>query len=65
MTVKELIEKLQSVPPELPVYLASDEEGNSFDTLTDVEESPLNHDCYPCHPNDADEDADRVVVLWP
>ena len=30
MTVAELIEKLQKFPPETPVILSSDAEGNSF-----------------------------------
>ena len=33
MLVKDLIEALQALPPELEVYISSDDEGNSFRKL--------------------------------
>jgi hypothetical protein len=37
MKIKELIERLQKLDGELPVVLASDEEGNAFEELFSVE----------------------------
>ena len=65
MTVKELIEKLATMEPTREVILSRDEEGNGYANLTDVEDSACGSPGEPCHPDDADEDFDRVVVLWP
>jgi len=66
MTVKELIDRLATMEPTRVVVLSRDEEGNGFGRLTDVEDSPCGGiDGDPCHPDYADDDAPRVVVLWP
>lgn len=38
MTVGELIQALREFPSDLPVLLSADEEGNSFSTLSDVDD---------------------------
>lgn len=70
MTVKELSKLLQKLPLEHKVFLSSDEEGNSFSTLICVQEEffiegdhNYDHECL--HPEDADEDTPKAIVLWP
>jgi hypothetical protein len=67
--VKELIERLHQFDGDLPVILASDEEGNNFDDLYSVEMSA--HVKHPwggidvIHPDDIVGDEPLAVVLWP
>jgi hypothetical protein len=35
-TVSELINQLQSYPGDIPVFVASDEEGNAYGTITEM-----------------------------
>lgn len=50
---------------DLVVVLSSDEEGNRFSNLHEVQVAPTDSCGEPCHPDDAEDDARRVVVLWP
>jgi len=65
MTVKELIAELKKLPNDLEVLLSSDEEGNGFGQLCDVDLSGKNGDGDPCHPDDVDDTMGQCVVLWP
>lgn len=75
MIVRELIEKLQELNPGARVIVAADPEGNSFDTLWNVQESHIltgDQDLQPLHPRDLaageygdNPDTEEVVVLWP
>lgn len=62
MTVEELSEQLKSFPKEMNVFLSTDEEGNSFEPLFDIEEAYTDDlDIWRTTPP-AD---DKVLVLWP
>lgn len=37
MKVRELREKIEGLPSEMEIYMASDPEGNSYDSLYDVD----------------------------
>lgn len=50
MKVSELIEKLKVMPQDMFVILSSDEEGNNFNHLRNVELS---------------EEEPQCVILWP
>lgn len=74
VTVRELIEGLQSVDPELVVVLSSDAEGNNFRKMDEAMSIGLfNPDegifLSPEDLEDEDsyieDDAKQVVVLWP
>lgn len=70
MTVKELIERLQTLDPEYKVFVSSDEEGNSFSPVQCVQEeffvdwgNRYENECLAAE--DAEEDTPKAVVLWP
>ena len=65
MKVSDLIRKLKKLPGELTVMLSSDEEGNNYEFLEDVEITSRDVGGVPCHPDDADDEMDKCVVLWP
>jgi hypothetical protein len=72
MTVGSLRAALANFPEDLPVLVASDEEGNSFEHLYDVEVSKyyeIDREIQTIHPDDVDEydqdDLSDAVVLWP
>lgn len=74
MTVKELIERLQKLPQDEPVFLSRDPEGNGFYDLTFVEESWYEvDDLQPVELSDYDDwcletgqvSLDHGVFLWP
>lgn len=58
MKVKDLIEALNELPPELPIWKASDGEGNSFSVVDFVSEDMMRDHgwgSYPMHPEDLEE----------
>jgi hypothetical protein len=71
MTVQDLIDHLSLLPADLPVILASDEEGNSFHPLTEI--GRYYADNYPDFVySDEDFEGEEipdylspVLVLWP
>jgi hypothetical protein len=66
--VKELIERLKQFDGDMPVILASDEEGNNFHHLDEAEVSAYSEyrgEIDVIHPDDAEGDEDAAVVLWP
>lgn len=70
MKVREVIEKLQAVDPELDVWVAEDEEGNGFNKLWSVDvcdACPTYYGIDIIHPDDLGdynpEDLIKVVVL--
>lgn len=70
MLVRDLIVKLRELNPKLEVWLAGDEEGNSFGPLGFVETSmvhPIDGDVV--HPDDEGDyepgQLEEAVVLWP
>lgn len=71
MTVRDLREAIAGLSDDLPVYLSSDPEGNSYDTLWDAELSKfyLGDEPHPIHPDDMDDydpdDLVYVLCLWP
>ncbi len=65
MTVNDLVDKLKAIPGEWDVMISSDEEGNRFKAVVDVEESPVDSSGEPCHEEDADENSGHVIILWP
>jgi hypothetical protein len=67
MTVKELIERLKSLPPDMPVVMAADPEGNSFDNCEDVGKSWFDENMDHCDITDIEDDDEweEYVVLWP
>lgn len=68
MNVKQLRELLAAMPEDMLVILSSDEEGNSFDFLRDVEVSAYSvyeREIDLIHPDDAEGDEEKAVVLWP
>lgn len=70
MLVSEVIEKLQQLNPNLPVWVAADAEGNTFDDLNIIETSAVSeYDYSVVHPDDVDEyepgELTEAVVLWP
>ena len=65
MNVAELIDELSKLPPDAAVMIARDEEGNGFQQVEVVDHSDVNDEGEPCHPDDANPDGPKVVVLWP
>jgi hypothetical protein len=74
MKVKDLIEKLQALPPELIVVQSRDAEGNSFSPVAEVTEGVyVEETTYSGEFSDNDEDVldytDRggegAICLWP
>lgn len=72
MTVGSLRAVLSKFPDDMHVLVASDEEGNSFEHLYDVEVSKyyeIDREIQTVHPDDFDEydpdDLTDAVVLWP
>lgn len=72
MTVGSLRATLAELRDDLPIILSSDEEGNSFGFLYDVEVSKyyeIDREIQTVHPDDVDgydpEDLADAVVLWP
>lgn len=73
MKVKKLIQKLQKLDQDLEVVLSSDPEGNSFDTLTDVDYDKNNlfdtENREFVDAVDLDEEQKlrciKAVILWP
>ncbi len=65
MTVKELIEELKKAPPDMEVLQAADEEGNRFNKTAVVEWSDRDSEGVPCHPDGADPEQAKCIVLWP
>jgi hypothetical protein len=66
--VKELIKQLQGLDGDLPVILASDEEGNNFHHLDGAELSAYSEfggEVDVIHPSVAEGDEPLAVVLWP
>jgi len=75
MTVAELIQQLQDINPNMPVWLASDEEGNSYAPLyeiaffntKEVDDNGVG-DIQVLIRENMDEVAkthDKVLMLWP
>lgn len=67
MKVNDLIAKLSVLPGDLPVFLATDAEGNGFESLCAVASEIWDHDENEAiHPDDAEEgETPSVCVLWP
>lgn len=75
MTVAELIQQLQNIDPHMPVWMASDEEGNSYAPLYEVAFFNTNNvedngdgDIEVWVVENMDEVAkshDKVLMLWP
>lgn len=67
MNVALLRAALASLPDDMPVILASDEEGNGFHKLSDAEESAYREgwSVEVVHPDDEQGDELRALVLWP
>jgi hypothetical protein len=75
LTVAELIEQLQDINPNMPVWMASDEEGNSYAPLYEVAlfntkevEDNGDGDIEVWVIENMDEVAekhDKVLMLWP
>lgn len=69
MTVKYLIDLLKTFPPDAKVYLASDEEGNSFHHVAFAQheffEDNGGRELEVLASEDAEEDTPKAVVLWP
>jgi hypothetical protein len=74
MKVKELIEQLSKIDPELPIYIASDPEGNGFHMAWEVEPKVLMLDGEPICGEDLEEypeddsiheEIEKVVIIWP
>lgn len=71
MKIKELIEELSKLDPELPVIVARDQEGNGFSELGCIEVSKYTEDSYDQvevhHPDDWDDNPESkaCLVIWP
>ncbi len=73
MTVKELIEKLQSLPQDNVVIMSKDGEGNEYSPLSDMSvglyaaETTWRGDYYDPKDIESEERSsyDPVVCLWP
>jgi len=65
MKKSELINKLNSIGGDFYVVIAADSEGNWFEDEFRVVLSPLSGSGEPCHPDDADDSKEKVIVLWP
>lgn len=73
LTVKKLIEELQKLPPERGVFLSIDEEGNGYRPLMEAQESYMDEENEPIHPDDLKdwkdendgEEPGKAVILWP
>lgn len=66
MTVRELIQALQTLPPDALVALAADAEGNSYDTARVVERADdLIQELRLTHQQKHDAAENGLVVIWP
>lgn len=73
MKVSELRKRLSTFDDDLEIIVATDEEGNSFNPLHDVEVSQSYTDKWgsiePVHPDDEasynEGDLQPCVVIWP
>ena len=68
MTVKELMALLQEMDPDLEVFVASDEEGNSFKPLYSCSESKFmryGREIEIIHPDDVTGAEKDCVTVWP
>jgi hypothetical protein len=74
VNVKELRDLLEGLPDERPVIISSDEEGNRFNDLVDVNGSGWirrsEYEVDGVHPDDIGpeyekSECERAVVLWP
>jgi len=67
MTVEDLIARLQTLPPKALVILASDAEGNGFDTVGEVTEGHYTKENadFTDIPEDAPKEAVQAVCIWP
>jgi len=71
MTIRELIEKLKTLDPDIPVIMSSDSEGNAHSKITDADAShyvPASFGCVDLiHPDDLSDypEAEPCVCLWP
>jgi len=77
MTVKELIDKLKDLPPDMPVVMSKDAEGNGYSPLSTVDRvwyvaestwSGVIYDDDDLEEAKADgmaDDAEKVVCFWP
>ncbi len=64
MKKSELIAKLNEIEGDPDVMLSIDPEGNGFSSAAEVELSG-SVDGEPCHPDDADPAAEKIIVIWP
>lgn len=66
MRVKELIESLSKMDPDLPIVLQVDPEGNGYYKLRGAEETMLDVDGFAVHPDDhAEYGVKKGVVVFP
>jgi hypothetical protein len=77
MTVAELIQRLSLMPPDSPVILATDAEGNALKRADGIETSygytTDNYLWETVHPDDMEEEEEeeegshltQVVTIWP
>lgn len=73
MKKSELIALLNEIEGDPEVWVSSDEEGNSFDTVGAVQEEKMygeGREAYPVADEDIgveyeEEDLVRVIVIWP
>jgi len=66
MKVKELVKRLKQEDPDSEVILASDEEGNSFNTLSVIDCAIYDPEEREIYDNDqTDINGEAAVVLWP
>lgn len=67
MIVREVVDRLLAMDQTLEVVVARDEEGNGFSPLHAVEDSFMDADGDPIHPDELQyfDNPERAVVLWP
>jgi hypothetical protein len=72
MKVHELIEQLSKHPQDAEVILSSDPEGNSYDTVYEVDAAyydPEGQEIWPVHEDEIEEDEYENltvgVFIWP
>lgn len=69
MTVGELVKILEQWRQDLPIYISSDAEGNSFDALASAQYFKVvkNDEILVYDPFDKEspENAQNAIVLWP